>query len=389
MPTVKITTRWLEQVPHPLQGRVDYFDSAKIRKGVNFGIRVSHNGTKTWNVICRKDGKWQRVKVGSYPTTGYDDARRIATTVADELLSGEGVEAIAKGKRTPIFAELAKDYLENYAKKNKVSWKRDEQLISNELMPSFGDIEFNAITRFDLVDRLEDIKDSGRPIWANRTLQVIRRMYNWSLNHRLYGEILPYNPFLGIPKPSVEVERDRVLNPDEIKKAWEGYSELTSPLDSAFKLLFITAQRRSEVCQMRWDEIDGEWWTIPPERSKNNLPHRVPLLEMALTELEKVRSTSDEWVFSNRGKPTTNIFGYAHNKVRKTAGINDFRIHDIRRTAARNMAAMGVAAECVGKVLNYVSRDVFRVSNSLSFDADKQRALQAWEHKLQGYVNRA
>ena len=387
MPTVKITNQWLEQVLPPLQGRVDYFDSAKIRKGVNFGIRVSHSGTKTWNLIYRKDGKWQRIKVGSYPTTGYSDARQIATRVVDELLTGEEVEAGAKEKRAPTFADLAQDYLENYAKKNKVSWKRDEQLISNELLPSFGDIAFNSISRFDLVDRLEDIKDSGRPIWANRTLQVIRRMYNWSLNHRLYGEILPYNPFLGIPKPSVEVERDRVLNPHEIRKAWEGYSRLTSPLDSAFKLLFITAQRRSEVCQMRWEEIDGVWWTIPPERSKNNLPHRVPLSEMALTELEKVRSTSDEWVFSNQGKPATNTFGYAHDKVRKTVGINDFRIHDIRRTAARNMAVMGITAECVGKVLNYVARDFARLSNTQSSDADKQQALRAWERKLREYIN--
>ncbi|MDJ0955506.1 MAG: tyrosine-type recombinase/integrase [Arenicellales bacterium] len=388
MPTVKITTQWLEQVQPPLQGRVDYFDTAKIRKGVNFGIRVSYSGTKTWNLIYRKDGKWQRYKIGSYPTTGYDDARQIATTIAGELLTGENDVALAKEKRVPTFSDLAQDYLENYAKKNKASWKRDEQLINNELLPLFGDVSFNSITRFNLVDRLEDIKDSGRPIWANRTLQVIRRMYNWSLNHRLYGEILPYNPFLGIPKPSVEVERDRVLNADEIRKAWEGYSSLTSPLDSAFKLLFVTAQRRSEVCQMRWDEIDGIWWTIPPERSKHNLPHRVPLSEMALAELEKARSASDEWVFSNQGKPATNTFDYAHNKVRKAANIKDFRIHDIRRTVATNMVAMGIASENVGKVLNYASRDVGRVSDTQSFDADKQKALQAWEQKLREYIYR-
>ena len=387
MPTVRITTQWLEQVQPPLQGRIDYFDTDKIRKGVNFGIRISYSGTKTWNLIYRKDGKWQRYKVGSYPTTGYQDARQIATRIADELLAGETVVRGARDRRAPTFADLCQDYLENYAKKNKASWRRDEQLINNELLPTFGDVRFNSITRFDLVDRLEDIKESGRPIWANRTLQVIRRMYNWSLNHRLYGEILPYNPFLGIPKPSVEVERDRVLNPGEIRKAWEGYSKLTPPLDSAFKLLFITAQRRSEVCQMRWDEIEGMWWTIPPERSKNNLPHRVPLSEMALAELEKARLTSNEWVFSSQGRPASNTFSYAHDKVRKAEGIDDFRIHDIRRTVSRNMTAMGIATERVEKVLNYVSKNVARISNAQSFDADKHQALQTWERKLREYVN--
>ena len=386
MPTVKITTQWLEQMQLPSQGRIDYFDSAKIRKGVNFGIRISNSGTKTWNLIYRKDGKWQRYRVGSYPKTGYDEARQIAIKIANGLLISEDQEVLAKEKRAPTFADLARDYLENYAKKNKASWKRDEQLINNELLPSFGDVRFNSISRFDLVDRLEDIKESGRPIWANRTLQVIRRIYNWSLNHRFYGEILPYNPFLGIPRPSVEVERDRVLNPDEIKKAWDGYSRLTSPLDSAFKILFITAQRRSEVCQMRWDEIEGMWWTIPSDRSKNNLPHRVPLSEMALAELEKARLTSDEWVFSNQGKPKTNTFGYAHDKVRKAEGIDDFRIHDIRRTVARNMTALGVGAERVGKVLNYISRDVARVSDIQTFDKDKKQALQAWERRLREYI---
>ena len=101
MPTVKITTQWLEQVQPPLQGRVDYFDTAKIRRGVNFGIRVSYSGTKTWNLIYRKDGKWQRYKVGSYPTTGYDDARQIAIRIVDELMSGEDADAGAKEKRAP------------------------------------------------------------------------------------------------------------------------------------------------------------------------------------------------------------------------------------------------------------------------------------------------
>ena len=118
MPKVRIDTQWLERVQPPMQGRIDYFDSAKIRRGVNFVLRVSYSGAKTWNLIYRKDGKWQRQKIGTYPPTGYDDARDMAITIADELLDSKDAEGRAKEKRAPTFADLAEDYLENYAKKN-------------------------------------------------------------------------------------------------------------------------------------------------------------------------------------------------------------------------------------------------------------------------------
>lgn len=101
--------------------------------------------------------------------------------------------------------------------------------------------------------------------------------------------------------PAKEKSRDRVLKEAEIHALWQALDEEDPLVAGTFKLRLLTAQRGIEVLSMRWSDIDGEWWTIPAEVSKNGLQHRVPLSPQVLVVLEQLRPLTRDsgWVFDS------------------------------------------------------------------------------------------
>jgi integrase len=154
--------------------------------------------------------------------------------------------------------------------------------------------------------------------------------------------------------------------------------------------MLLTAQRGGEVLGMRWAEVDFSdgCWTIPEERSKNGLSHRVPLSKPALALLEKERLLRGEssWVFPSASglSPLAGI-QKAIQRVRRRAGI-DLRGHDLRRTAASNMASMGIPRLVIARVLNHVETGVTAVYDRHSYDREKREALEAWGRRLEEIV---
>ena len=124
----------------------------------------------------------------------------------------------------------------------------------------------------------------GAPIQANRTLEIVRKLFNWAVAR----DILDANPCYRVPKPSSEHRSDRVLS-EEIRAVWQALAAEVPFTAATFKMQLLTAQRGAEVLAMRWDQISSGWWTIPAEIAKNGLAHRVPLSAPTLSLLEEVR----------------------------------------------------------------------------------------------------
>ncbi len=138
---------------------------------------------------------------------------------------------------------------------------------------------------------------------------------------------------------------------------------------------------------MRWQDIDDDWWTIPPEFSKNGMSHRVPLSAQVLEVLKGVERSNSEWVFpSARGGPLSNN-GNGLDVIRERSGA-EFRPHDLRRTAATAMTGdLGIPRLVVGKILNHADRDITSVYDRASYDRDKRRALNAWGDRVEEVVS--
>jgi integrase len=209
-------------------------------------------------------------------------------------------------------------------------------------------------------------------------------MYNWAVSR----ELVAHNPCLMVPAPGKEQARDRVLSPDELRQVWKACAAIRAQSGAIFQLQILTAQRVGEVRLLRWDDIQGMWWTIPAEVAKNGLAHRVPLSPPALALLDTLRprSGSMPWVFPGPDprKPLARVQAVCQH-IRTLSGV-DFRSHDLRRTAASHMTSMGIPRLVVSKILNHSEPGVTAVYDRHSYDLEKQAALHRWGEKVQAML---
>jgi integrase len=228
---------------------------------------------------------------------------------------------------------------------------------------------------------LDEIVARGAPIQANRTLEIVRKLFNWAVARDMLGA----NPCYGIAKPSTENRSDRVLTEDEIRTIWRALDREAALTAASFKLRLLTAQRGAEILAMRWDQISNGWWTIPAAVAKNGLAHRVPLSPQSLELLEEIHPLGEgsEWIFPGaRGDGHRVAIHKAHNRIRRRSAVS-YVPHDLRRTAASHMTSMGISRLVVSKVLNHAELGVTAVYDRHSYDGEKRAALDAWGSRVE------
>ena len=216
-----------------------------------------------------------------------------------------------------------------------VTQRERARLLGKELLPAWGDRPAAEITRREVVHLVEGIAKRGAPIVANRTLGLIRMIFNDGLRRGF--PTLQANPAHLVVLPAEEVGRDRYLTREEIKVIWQATRDETRATRGAFRLALLTGQRIGSVRAMRWDGITGNLWTIRPEYFKGKRTHLVPLSLEALEVIRELKEAadSDTWVFPSRSKATrphlTNI-GSSLSRVRKKTLIPSWTVHDFRTT---------------------------------------------------------
>lgn len=124
------------------------------------------------------------------------------------------------------------------------------------------------------------------------------------------------------------------------------------------KLLLLTGTRKSEVASLRWEWIEDEVLTIPGAFTKNGRIHRLPLGRMALEEIQSIDRTSG-YVLPGRVGCRHALPRWKLGKLKagldKASGVTGWVIHDLRRTFATGLAALGVPIHVTEKLLNHVS----------------------------------
>jgi integrase len=344
----------------------------------------------TWTLFyrVRDDKRLRKATLGTYPALPLADARDMAKGYQRQASKGRDPAAELKAERAAdTFGELADKYLERYAKKRKRSWVKDDRVLKRDLLPKFKHRKASSITRREVIDLLEEIAGRGAPIGANRTLEIVRKIYNWGIER----EIVLANPCSGIAKIGTERARERVLTNDEIRAVWAALDGETQLMNAMFRMRFLTAQRGGEVSRMRWQDIDRGtgWWTLPAEFSKNGRAHRVPLTEPALALLSEVELLSGKsaWVFpSPTGNGPLRVIWRAIKGIRGRSKVA-FVPHDIRRTIATKLAGeLGVGRLTISKILNHVERGVTSIYERASYDREKAEALSAWARRLEEII---
>jgi integrase len=385
MPIIRLNDRKLASLK-PTGRQVDYFDDALS----GFGVRVSQTGRKTFMVLYRTtDRRLRRQTLGVYPDLSLAKARDEAQAALRKATLGRDPATEQQQSKTQTFGALGDLYLEQHAKRHKRSWRHDARMIRQEF-DVWTDRPVVSIRRAEIRDLLEGIVSRGAPVLANRVLSLVRKVLNFAVDR----EWLDANPAAKLARPSAEASRTRVLTEAEIRTVWTHLGQPApddrSALDqrhwtltrAALKLRLLTAQRGGEVLAMRGSDLDGSWWTIPVDVSKNKLPHRVWLSTAALTVLDTL--TGDD----RTGYVFAGIRGPRHRRgALDGLTVENLRPHDFRRTAASLMAAGGVPRLTVSKILNHVDRTVTAIYDRHSYDAEKQQALDWWALTLDAIVS--
>lgn len=395
MARIRFTERTLRALKSPASGRSEFFDATTP----GFGLRVSASGGRRWFVMFRIDGRLERLTIGPAGDGGLSlaDARQRAKDALNAAAKGKNLAAEKRvGRKVETFEELAARYIEEHAKPSKRSWARDKEILDRDVLPAIGRLKANRVTRADVKAILRGIVARGAPVMANRTLEVVRGVFNWAMREEV-GAIIT-NPCAQMAPPGgEESSRERALSDAEVKAFWGriNKAKITRGIGLALRLILVTAQRKGEVASARWEEIDHDAavWTIPADRSKNGLAHRVPLSTLALELLAEAKALAghSSFVFPSPhlNRPVTaGALNNAAFRSRATFGIGPFTPHDLRRTAATQMASMGVPRLTVGKVLNHIEAGVTSVYDRYAYDIEKRQALDAWAHRLSEIVGR-
>jgi integrase len=247
-----------------------------------------------------------------------------------------------------------------------------------------------------VIELLDDIVDSGKPVTANRVRAHLSKLFNWCMER----DILEASPMAGVKAPVKEVSRDRVLSDDEVRWFWQACEEVGQPWDAFGKLLLLTGQRRSEAAEISDKEIKDGVWHLSPDRTKNKRAHTVPLSQPAIAVLDAVErikgrsgyiiTTTGETPISGFQKTRLNIAEHMAAIAEKERGeaveIPHWTFHDLRRTAATGMARLGIPVRVTEAVLNHVSGSgggIVAVYQRHDFADEKRQALESWAVAVQ------
>lgn len=361
-------------------GQRDHWDTVVAGLGLRVGGRRG-KPTKTWCFRYRIGRAQRRWTIGRYPDISLADAREKARIARAQLIDGvDPAREKRERRQADSIAELVAEYLKRYAEPRKKSWKDDQRMFDVEVLPAWRTRLARDVERRDVRALLEEITQRGHPVLANRVRSALHKLFAWGVE----AEIVDRNPVAGLQR-NRERPRDRVLSADELRKLWTALEGQALVVRAMWQLRLLTAQRGGEVIGMRWADVDlvEGWWVIPASASKNGLVHRVPLAPMVvaiLAELLQKAEATEQYVLAGvRGKHQRAAAGAALE-------IENFRGHDLRRTAATMMTSAGAARLVVSKILNHAERGVTAVYDRASYDGEKRAALERWARQVAAVV---
>ena len=386
----KLTTKTIDALPPANGKRYEVRDA--VLPGLH--IRVSATGGKVWYLATRVEGRMRRIKLGAYPVISLSDARRHAQSVLRDIALGKYAENVPGSPEAPTLGDIIPQFIDRHAKRHTKDWKGTQSVLLR--MKKLHGKPIDQIKRADVVRELEamiaDIEETGgKGTRENRGLAAIKKLYSWCIDQG----IVEISPVAALKPLIKEVARDRWLTDDEIKSFWRGCEAEGYPFEQFGKLLLLTGQRLREISDMRWSELDLEkaTLTLKGARTKNGTTHVLPLSPQAVAILSAMpRFLDSDFVFTTTG--TTPISGFGRFKQRLDVFVgldaDDWRFHDLRRTAATNMAIMGIQPHIIEAVLNHktgIVSGVAAVYNRYAYVDEKREALERWADRVASLID--
>lgn len=408
-------------------------------------LRVSASGEKTWcfRYRDRVNGRQSRVTLGAFDPsfdTPPDDpaevrtltlqgartaARRLRGKVdagADPAADRRLARVTAKSEPIKTMADLSKAYFDaceagthrpgRRRRKADSTMRQERWLWAKYLEPRIADEYVDGLTRARLKAMLREIFGIA-PSQADKCRGLLSQFLNFAVEE----ERLTANPIARIAKMGGLTPRTRTLAAEELKTLWAGLESRTElkiptkkgdqpllvgePVRIAIQLALVTLQRRTEISGMLLPELDldNKVWILPAERTKGREEHLVPLSDLAVSLIRRALALNAKTkrgqglaVFPSRASKDVPIDGpalsHAMADFTNALQLKDATLHDLRRTGATGMAALGIPPYVISKVLAHKDSGggaaiTARHYNLYAYAEEKRYALTRWSGRLE------
>ena len=378
---MKLTKRTIEALAASKHARIVFDEELP-----GFGVRIAPSGRKTFVVQYRvgggRGGRQRRVSVGTFGTITPEDARSEAKKIlARAHLGDDFADQRDKTRNARTVSELIDEWSKGGAlinrrtgaKRQQVNINNDIALANHHLKPLISNRTLQSLSKGDIQllrnriaggdssatrkgRRRGKINVTGGEGTATRTI----RLFSSILSYAVDMELIPRNPALGIKLPPGG-QRHRYLSSDELRRLGEILEQPASTTTAGtaaiiLRLLILTGARRGEIEGLKWSEVDFNFGMLRKKTSKTGAKV-IPLARVAVEILEEQRRWVDRsylWVFpAARGDGHFDGLNKEWHRIRKLAGIDDVRIHDLRHTFASVGAGGGVGLPLIGGILGH------------------------------------
>jgi integrase len=310
---------------------------------------VQPTGTKSWAVRYRIGRETKKFTLrGRYPVLSLAKAREAARTALESVADGKD-PAGAKQAGTPADETLAA-YIALYREKHVSTVRPGTAANINRELENMQDAwpgrSLRSISKKDVVAYTDKALKRG-PSAGVTAWKVAKAFFAWCEAR----EDDFASPARSIRKPAKEKARERVLDDGELKLTWEAADGAGGAGGALVKLLILSGARRNEVTELARDEIAADAIELPGDRTKNGLPHTIPITPMMRRVLDALPA-SGAFVLNGSDRPFGDHSG-AKDKVRPA--IRRWTLHDLRRSFASGLQRLGVAPHIVELALNHRS----------------------------------
>jgi integrase len=327
-----------------------------------FGCKITPAGTKVYFLFYRtQDGRQRRPVIGRHGAITCEEARSIAKKwLADVARGGDPSIERQDARRAPTVTKLCDRYLaEHVAVHNRPrTEKQARRIVETKIKPALGRLKVRTLTRADVMRLHGSMSETPRE--ANHVLSILSKMMNlaevWDL--RTDGT----NPCRHV-KRYPELKRERFLASSEMETLGQTLADAEHETAESWqvvagiRLLILTGCRLSEICELRWENVDPKTNLIRLQETKTGA--RTVYLTAPVAEVLSTLPRPDDcpWVLHavkdlSRSLPTPTI-EKGWKRIRHRAGLSDVRLHDLRHSHASVAAGAGLSLLLIGKLLGH------------------------------------
>ena len=313
-------------------------------KVIGLAVRVAAGGTKSFTLDYRANGTRRLATLARCSEMTLADARALA---GRELAAvrNDGADPLQRrtdAREAPTVADLIDRFLDDYGPRRidrgrlaPKTLREYRKQANNTLRPALGRIKVADVTRADI----ERAVDGCAPYSRNRHIALAHRLFNLAED----WEMRPTggNPARRIDKAREE-PRDRVLAPSELAALGAALSGLDNPIvAAALRFLVLTGWRNSEALALRWENVDMEMGeALLPSTKVGRDRRSIGAAALAIVaDLPRINDNPHCFAGAKAAAVSYKTLHKAFKRACEGAGIEDARLHDLRRTLATSAAS--------------------------------------------------